>query len=133
MHGGYDTHENQIHDLDNGNFPELDDALDGFFAALTNAQDVVVMIWTEFGRRAASNNGGTDHGRPNNVVLAGPRVNGGLYGAQPSLADAALDGDGNLVGSVEFGSVYTDVITNFLGGDAATILGATYPTIGAES
>jgi uncharacterized protein (DUF1501 family) len=133
VQGGYDTHSNQRNDLDNGRLPELDDALDGFFATLNNPQDVVVMVWSEFGRRAEANGGGTDHGRPSNVVLLGPRANGGLYGAQPSFADAALDGNGNLVGSVEFGSVYADVITNFLGGDATAILGSSYPTIGAVS
>ncbi len=105
VQGGYDTHENQANDLDNDLFPELDDALDGFFNDVNTPQDVVVMIWTEFGRRPEANRTGTDHGRANNVVLVGPRVNGGLYGAQPSFADNALDPDGNLVGSVEIGSV----------------------------
>lgn len=128
VQGGYDTHSNQLADLGRL-FPRLDDAIDEFFAALVDPSNVVVMVWTEFGRTAHSNPNGTDHGKANNVVLAGPRVTGGLYGAQPGFAPAEL-ADGYLVPTTDFGSVYGEIITDFLGGDATAIYGAAHAPLG---
>lgn len=130
VHGSYDTHENQLYDLEQSLLPDLDASLDAFFNALANPQDVVVMIWTEFGRRPQANGSGTDHGTAGNVVLVGPRVNGGLYGQQPSFDLAALDANANLVGSTQFGSVYGELIDGFLGGDSSRVLSQAYPALG---
>jgi uncharacterized protein (DUF1501 family) len=49
---------------------------------------VLVMIWSEFGRRVADNaSNGTDHGEANDLIFIGGRVKGGVYGADPSLTD----------------------------------------------
>ncbi len=133
VHGSYDTHENQLTDLDQQLFPDLDASLETFFQALTNPQDVVVMVWTEFGRRPEANATGTDHGTAGNVVLVGPRVNGGLFGAQPSFALPDLDANRNLVGTVAFHQVYAELIDAFLGGDSVGVLGNAYPALGLIS
>lgn len=130
VHGGYDTHENQLTDLEDKLLPQLDAGLQTFFDTLASPLNVVVMIWSEFGRRAQANKTGTDHGTANNVILIGDRVTGGLYGAQPSFASQALDENGNLVGSVQFGSIYSELISDFLGGDADAILGRHYDPVG---
>ena len=133
VHGGYDTHENQRTDLEDKLLPQLDAGLQVFFDTLANSSNVVVMVWTEFGRRPEANVTGTDHGTANNVMLIGDRVAGGVYGAQPSFASGALDENGNLVGSVQFGSIYAELISEFWGGNADEILGRHYDPIGVLS
>jgi uncharacterized protein (DUF1501 family) len=129
VQGGYDTHENQRYDLEQKLLPDLDASLDAFFAALDDPDSVVVLAWTEFGRRAAANTSGTDHGAANDVLLIGRRVAGGVYGAQPSFAPAQLDANGNLRGAIAFESVYAELIDRWLGGDSRSVLGASHPYV----
>ena len=130
VQGGYDTHENQRYDLEQKLLPDLDASLEAFFAALTNPQQVVVMIWTEFGRRPQANVSGTDHGAANDVIVIGPRVRGDVYGAQPSFDPLQLDSHRNLRGSTAFESVYAELIDAFLGGDSRSVLGGTFAPVG---
>jgi uncharacterized protein (DUF1501 family) len=132
-HSGYDTHANQRLQLEQALLPDLDLALQTFFDTLARPANVVVLVWSEFGRRAAANATGTDHGTANDVILIGERVVGGVYGAQPSFESSRLDANGNLVGSTPFGSIYTELIERLLGGDAASVLGAPYPRVGCLS
>jgi uncharacterized protein (DUF1501 family) len=127
--GGFDTHENQRYDLEQKLLPDVDASLEGFFGALADPSPVVVMIWTEFGRRAAANVSGTDHGAANDVIVVGPRVAGGVYGAQPSFDLARLDANGNLRGAIAFESVYAELIDRHLGGDSTSVLGASFPLL----
>jgi uncharacterized protein (DUF1501 family) len=62
---------------------------------------------------------GSDHGTCNNVYLIGDRINGGTYGADPSLTD--LTG-GNLKWKVDFRQIYATIIRDWLGGDPAPVL-----------
>jgi uncharacterized protein (DUF1501 family) len=78
------------------------------------ADDVVVMIFSEFGRRVPENvNLGTDHGTANLMFVAGKQVKGGQYGSVPSLT--ALDAGDNLVYTTDFRRVYATMISNWLG------------------
>jgi uncharacterized protein (DUF1501 family) len=129
VQGGYDTHENQRYELEQKLLPDLDASLEAFFLALDDPSPVVLMIWTEFGRRAAANASGTDHGAANDVILIGQRVAGGVVGAQPSFAPAQLDPNGNLRGSVAFESIYAELIDRHLGGDSRSVLGGTFPHV----
>ncbi|MEG3633419.1 DUF1501 domain-containing protein [Micromonospora palythoicola] len=95
--GGYDTHENQ--GTTNGGqlyrrLNELATALAAFFTDLGDrAADVTVMISSEFGRRVASNRGGTDHGHGGVVtILSGRKLAGSLLGAWNGL-DTLDSGD----------------------------------------
>jgi uncharacterized protein (DUF1501 family) len=126
VHGGYDSHENQRYDLEQKLLPDLDASLEAFFAALADPSPVVVMVWTEFGRRPQANTSGTDHGTANNVIALGPRVAGGVFGAQPSFDSAQLDTNGNLRGALAFEQIYAELIDRHLGGDSRAILGAPY-------
>jgi uncharacterized protein (DUF1501 family) len=88
---------------------------------------VVLMTWSEFGRRVKENGSrGTDHGSAAPVFVIGKQVKGGLYGAQPSLTD--LD-SGNLKHTVDFRSVYQAMIGDWLGGDAQSVLGSSFPAL----
>lgn len=90
-------------------------------ARLGRAQDVVVMAFSEFGRRVKENTSqGTDHGTAGPVFMFGAPVAGGQYGKLPSLTDLH---DGNMAYTTDFRRVYATAIQNWLGyGDAAAVL-----------
>lgn len=131
---GYDTHDNQIGansavgdhaDLLN----ELDAALDSFFSTLSAAmaERVVVMVYSEFGRRVEPNgSSGTDHGTANHVFFLGRRVKGGMYGDPPPLR--SLDDRGDLRVSMDFRELYATVVEDVLSGSSEQVLGQSYRT-----
>lgn len=129
-HGGFDTHNQQVgsHDRLLG---QLDAALKSFFIDLQqqgNAQRVVIMTFSEFGRRVAENaSAGTDHGKASCLFVAGMGVRGGLHGTAPDFAQ--LD-DGDLRHTVDFRSVYATLLTDWLGApDSSAILGGGFATL----
>ena len=76
--------------------------------------DVVVMVFSEFGRRVPENvNLGTDHGTANLMFVAGSQVKGGHYGTVPSLTK--LDAGDNLIYTTDFRRVYATMIDGWLG------------------
>ncbi len=78
------------------------------------ADDVVVMVFSEFGRRVPENvNLGTDHGTANLMFVAGKKVKGGHYGTVPSLTK--LDSGDNLIYTTDFRRVYATMISGWLG------------------
>jgi uncharacterized protein (DUF1501 family) len=93
------------------------DALSAFMRDLERigrADDVVVMIFSEFGRRVPENvNLGTDHGAANLMFVAGKQVKGGQYGAVPSLTK--LDPGDNLIHTTDFRRVYATMVQGWLG------------------
>lgn len=131
---GYDTHDNQIgaHSSvgDHADLlAELDISLDRFFSALapTMAPRVVVMLYSEFGRRVEPNgSNGTDHGTASHVFFVGRRVKGGLYGDPPPLR--SLDDRGDVRVTMDFRQVYASVIDDVLGGSSSDVLGRGYQT-----
>ena len=95
---------------------------------LGQADRVAVMLFSEFGRRVPENaNLGTDHGSANVMLLAGHGVSGGHYGEMPSLTEL-IDGD-NLAHTTDFRRVYATVIEQWLGVDAAKVLGGQFATL----
>ena len=105
---GFDTHASQT-DQHNNLMNHLGGGLKAFTDAMKKAglwNNVLVMTYSEFGRRVAENNsGGTDHGAAAPHMVLGGRVRGGLYGKQPSLAPDKLY-DGDLIHTVDFREVY---------------------------
>ena len=100
------------------------DAIRGFMedvARIGRADDVAMMVFTEFGRRVEENASlGTDHGTATPMFVVGSGVAGGLHGRHPSLTD--LD-DGNLKMTTDFRRVYASMIGGWLGfDDSASIL-----------
>ena len=92
------------------------------------AEDVAVMIFSEFGRRVPENvNLGTDHGTANLMFVAGKGVKGGHYGQVPSLSK--LDAGDNLVFTTDFRRVYATMISGWLGyGEARGLLRGDFET-----
>ncbi|MHB8718358.1 MAG: DUF1501 domain-containing protein [Candidatus Dormibacteria bacterium] len=128
--GGWDTHQDQVA-RQTALLTELDAAVTAFMKDLAahNQQDrVVLMTWSEFGRRITENaSGGTDHGAAGPMFIIGAPVRGGLVGEQPSLT-STIDG-GNLKYTVDFRSVYQSLIRDWLQGDPSAVLTASYPEL----
>ena len=124
--GGFDNHsrEKPVHDK---LLLDLDQALAAFMQDLQGhglGDRVLVMTWSEFGRRVKENgSAGTDHGTAAPMFLLGAPVKGGLYGQQPSLTD--LD-NGNLKFGTDFRSVYASVLQGYLKAPASDLLGGNY-------
>jgi uncharacterized protein (DUF1501 family) len=95
------------------------------------ADDVLMMQWSEFGRRPGENNSfGTDHGTSAPMFIVGNSVHGGLFGEQPSLAATELDPAGNPKFKVDFREVYATILDRWLGVDSRSVLGGQYPNVG---
>jgi uncharacterized protein (DUF1501 family) len=93
-------------------------------ARLGRAEDIMLMAFSEFGRRVKENTSqGTDHGTAGPVFMIGAPVAGGQYGVMPSLTE--LD-DGNMVFTTDFRRVYATAIESFMGHDAAPVLRGTF-------
>lgn len=125
--GGFDTHSGQV-----GSharlLSELDSSLKAFVADLKaqgNFGRVMVMTFSEFGRRVSENqSGGTDHGAAAPLFVIGGGVHGGVYGKQPSLTELH---DGDLIYNVDFRNVYSSVLEHWLRVPSATVLKRKYP------
>lgn len=128
---GFDTHTRQgALGADSGQprlLAQLSQALLGFqrdLEAIGGSGQVVTLVYSEFGRRAAQNadgaEAGTDHGAGGLMMLLGDKVAGGVHGALPRLDQ--LDATGNLAVTTDFRTVYAAVIDDFLGGDHTAIL-----------
>lgn len=122
--GSFDTHvgqEGQQKRL----FTEMNDAIKAFATDLkanNRFQDVMLMTFSEFGRRVTQNaSGGTDHGTANNMFfVSGALQQKGILNAMPSLEDLQ---DGDLKHSVDFKNVYATVLNKWLNADDEKILG----------
>ena len=85
------------------------------------ADNVTLLVFTEFGRRVHDNGSGTDHGSGGVAFVIGENVKGGLYGEYPSLEeDKLLEGD--LHFNNDFRSIYTDLLENWMGLDAQPLV-----------
>jgi len=129
--GGFDTHSAQAatHSRLLGGFSDSIDAFLRDVADQGKADRVLVMTFSEFGRRVHENASlGTDHGTAAPMLIIGSRVKGGLYGDHPSLTD--LDANGNLKYGIDFRSVYGTVLEGWLGADQQATLGARYERLG---
>jgi uncharacterized protein (DUF1501 family) len=107
--GGFDTHANQVqaHERLLGFLGSALATLRKNLIAANVWSDVVVMTYSEFGRRAKQNaSAGTDHGAAAPHFVMGGAVKGGFYGAYPSLSDLQ---DGDLKHTVDFRSVFATI------------------------
>jgi len=127
----FDTHVQQA-DLHTRLLMYTADAVRGFMddmKRLGRADDVAMMIFTEFGRRVEENGSlGTDHGTATPMFVVGTGIKGGFYGRHPSLTD--LD-DGNMKMTTDFRRVYATMIKEWLGYDRTElVLKGTYEPLG---
>jgi uncharacterized protein (DUF1501 family) len=122
--GMYDTHSDQPEQLAEG-LKVTSESLLAFqrdLEARGLADRVIILVWSEFGRRAAENgSNGTDHGAAGTALLIGSRVRGGFVGELPALR-GGLDHQGNLRATVDFRSVYCSLLEEWLGTDAGGVI-----------
>jgi uncharacterized protein (DUF1501 family) len=128
--GGFDTHAAEK-GTQSAQLGQLDVATTRFLADMAKdkrGQGVVLMVYSEFGRRVAANaSQGTDHGTAGPVFVLGSPVRGGFYGEEPSLTN--LD-NGDLKGTTDFRSVYGELLHKVLDADPAPILGGQRSELG---
>jgi uncharacterized protein (DUF1501 family) len=125
--GGYDTHANQV-PVQTPLLSDLSAGIGDFFTDLREhdaADNVMMLVFTEFGRRVKDNGSGSDHGSGGASYLIGQPVNGGMLGEYPSLKEEdQLDGD--LHFNVDFRSVYSTIVDRWMGLDAKSAIGGNY-------
>lgn len=126
---GFDTHAQQSA-AHTGLLRQWSDAVHAmvrFLEERDQADRVLIMTFSEFGRRVAENaSAGTDHGAAAPVFLAGPKCRAPVNGVHPSLTD--LD-DGDLRFHTDFRSIYATIIDGWFSGSSEPILGGRYPVL----
>lgn len=124
--GGYDTHSSQA-DAHRDLLGDLATCLAAFQQDLNGlglANKVVVMVFSEFGRRVDENaSAGTDHGAANCVLLEGAPIAGGVVGEHPSLEKL---GDGDLIYHTDFRQVYATLLEGWLGCPTGNVIMGEY-------
>ena len=130
-HGGYDTHANE-----NPAHPKLLQDISGairdFFDDLKAhdaADNVVMLVFTEFGRRIRDNGSGTDHGSGGGAYIIGEPVAGGLYSEYPSLKSEDWAKGEDLEHTIDFRGIYGTMLEQWMGIEASPIVGGNYEQI----
>jgi len=127
QHGSFDTHFNQL-PQHTRLWTDVGRAIGDFYSDLQehNASDNVIMVlFTEFGRRVKDNGTGTDHGAGGIAFVIGDQVKGGMYNEYPSLKPEHLT-QGDLEPNYDFRGFYSTVIERWLGLDPVAVVGGTF-------
>ena len=130
-YNGFDTHANQAV-LHSGLWSDVSNNVETFMADLKDhdaSDNVVLLMFTEFGRRIGDNGSGTDHGAGGVAFAVGDHVKGGIYGEYPSLEPSQQEEGGNLRFNTDFRSIYTTIIEDWFRMDAQPIVGGSYEKV----
>ena len=134
IHGGtrgYDTHANEL-PTHATLLTDLSAAIMDFFHDLRDhdaSEQVVMLVFTEFGRRIQDNGTGTDHGSGGGAFLIGDRVEGGLYAEYPPLDPSQWERGEDLKHTIDFRGVYGTLIEQWMGLDPVPIVSGTFEQI----
>ena len=131
QHGGYDyhSHEPEAHPK---LLAELTEAVSDFMRDLREhdaAEEITVLVFTEFGRRIKDNGSGTDHGSGGGAYIIGEHVDGGLYAEYPPLKPEDWLYGEDLRHTIDFRGIYGTVLEQWMGLDAAPIVGGQFEQI----
>ena len=127
QHASFDTHASQMpghHQL----WKDCSAAISDFFADLREhdaADNIVLIMFSEFGRRVRDNGSGTDHGAGGVAFAIGDPVVGGHYSEYPSMNEADLQ-EGDLAPNYDFRGFYSSLLEQYLGLDPTEIVGGTF-------
>lgn len=127
--GGFDTHSRQLdtHAKLLENFSGAVTSFQREMEALGKADKVVVLVFSEFGRRVSENaSQGTDHGAAAPMFLIGSKVKGGIHGSKPDLTDLQ---DGDVKYKIDFREVYAATLDQWVGSDSEVVLGQKFNKI----
>ena len=131
QHGSFDAHTNGIA-LQEGLLEDVSGGIFDFYLDMKNANkadDVVLFVFSEFGRRVKDNGNGTDHGSGGVAFVIGDSVEGGHYGEYPSLKSEDLI-EGDLEFSLDFRSIYAELLEDWLEVDAKPVVKGIYEKVG---
>ena len=123
-HGGYDSHANELH-THPGLMTELSGAIADFMDDLEQhdaADEVAILVFTEFGRRMRDNGSGTDHGSGGGAFIIGKDVAGGLYSEYPSLDPTDWEHGEDLKHTIDFRGIYGTMLEQWIGVEARPIV-----------
>jgi uncharacterized protein (DUF1501 family) len=123
----FDTHASEL-GKHTQLWQEVSNGVSAFYQDLQEhnaSENVVVLLFTEFGRRVHDNGSGTDHGSGGIAFVIGDAVKGGLYGEYPSLAPEKLL-EGDLHYNNDFRSTYATLLERWLGLDSKAIVGGSF-------
>ena len=123
-HGGYDSHANELH-THPGLMTELSGAIADFMDDLEQhdaADEVAILVFTEFGRRMRDNGSGTDHGSGGGAFIIGKDVAGGLYSEYPSLDPTDWEHGEDLKHTIDFRGIYGTMLEQWMGVEARPIV-----------
>ena len=127
QNGSFDTHFNQP-PMHTKLWIDMSSAISDFFDDLKEhdaGDNLIMVLFTEFGRRVRDNGTGTDHGAGGAAFVIGNQVKGGMYSAYPSLKPEDLS-QGDLAPNYDFRGFYSTVIDRWLGLDPVPIVGGKY-------
>ena len=127
QHAGYDTHASEA-PVHSNLWSELSQAVTDFYADLKAhdaADNVLMFVFTEFGRRVKDNGSGTDHGSGGLALAIGEPVKGGMYGEYPSLKENDLL-EGDLHFNTDYRGVYGTLVEKWLGLDPVPVVGGNF-------
>ncbi|MEC9280430.1 MAG: DUF1501 domain-containing protein [Chloroflexota bacterium] len=126
-YNSFDTHAGELANHTKL-WSETSNAVADFYDDLKehNASDnVVLLVFTEFGRRVHDNGSGTDHGAGGCAFVIGDAVKGGLYGEYPSLEENKLV-EGDLAFNNDFRGLYSTLLEKWMGLDAKPIVNGSF-------
>ena len=131
QHGSFDAHTNGLN-LQEELLRDVSGGIYDFYADMKEhdkSDDVLIFAFSEFGRRVTDNGDGTDHGSGGVALLIGDGVQGGHYGEYPSMEpDKLVEGD--LEFNLDFRSIYTEILEDWLEVDARPIVKSEYARVG---
>ena len=125
--GSFDSHANQL-GMHAGLWKDVSEGVEVFYDDLREhdaAGNVIMLLFSEFGRRVRDNGSGTDHGAAGPAFIIGDPVKGGQYGEYPSRKPEDLQ-QGDLVPNTDFRELYSTILEDWLGLDAKPIVGGTF-------
>ena len=122
-HGSFDSHSNQV-GMHDKLWKDTSEAVECFFDDLKEhdaADNVVMLMFTEFGRRVHDNGSGTDHGAGGAAFMFGDMIKGGQYSEFPSMEAKDLE-QGDVVPNYDFRGLYTTIVEDWMGLDGKPIV-----------
>jgi len=130
-YNGFDSHANQASDHARL-WTDVSNTVENFFDDLRehNASDnVLLFMFSEFGRRITDNGSGTDHGAGSVAFVVGEHVKGGIYGDVASLAPGDQEVGGNVRSTTDFRQIYTTILEDWMGVDPVAVTGGNYEKV----
>ncbi len=126
-HGSFDSHSNQV-GMHDKLWHDVSNAVESFFDDLREhdaGDNVIMLLFTEFGRRVHDNGSGTDHGAAGAAFVIGEGIKGGEYGEFPSTNPEDLE-QGDLVPNLDFRGLYSTILEDWMGLDANPLVGGNF-------